>query len=145
MNVLALKSRQWFQDKCHNEVRYDRSLADLANRAMELGPGNVDNTTGHILQAVGAVQEFFEAHPEHLKPVQGSDPKIPFALQGQILEDWLEFFAPRHGKYGRGEFGYNWDTLRNILTRKYGGKTTGGGGGDNEFEIAFRLIASFLD
>lgn len=143
--MLALKSRQWFQNKCYREVRDGGSLADLANRAMELGLGNVDNTTGHIMQAVGAVQEFFEAHPEHLKTVRASSAQIPYALQGQIREDWLAFFSQQSGTYGKEDFGYNWDTLRNILTRKYGGRTTGGGGGDNEFEIVFRLIASFMD
>lgn len=141
---MVLKSRQWFQGKCHREVRSNGSLAKLANRAMELGPINTDNTTGHMLQAIGAVQEFFDAYPWHLKTVNDAPFESPFALRGQILEDWKTFFSAHQGTYGNQKWGYNWDTLRNILTIKYGGKTTGGGGADNEFEIVFRLIAGFI-
>lgn len=31
-----------------------------------------------------------------------------------------------------------------MVTRKYGGRVIGVGGGDNEFEIVFRLVAGFL-
>ena len=141
---MALKSRQWFQGECNTQVNGKGPLADLANRAMELGPGNRDNTTGHILQAVGAVQKFFAEFPEHLKTVQNASTRIPFALNGTVLSDWIKFFSKQRGTYGRQNFGYNWDTLRNILTGKYGGNVTGGGGGDNEFEIVFRLVAGFL-
>ena len=142
---MALRGRQWFQGECYEQVKNAGPLAKLANRAMELGPSNTDNTTGHILQAIGAVQKFFEIFPEHLKTVQKGHTQLPYALQGKILGDWLTFFSEQKGTYGRQDFGYNWDTLRNILTRKYGGRTTGGGGGDNEFEIVFRLVAGFLE
>ncbi len=141
---MALRSRQWFQGECNRQVSNGGPLASLADRAMELGPSNRDNTTGHILQAVGAVQEFFAEFPQHLRTVQEASTLSPFALSGTILRDWLTFFSEREGPYGRQNFGYNWDTLHNILTRKYGGRVTGGGGGDNEFEIVFRLVADFL-
>ncbi len=142
---MALKSRQWFQGECYTQVKGKKSLAELANRAMELGLSNRDNTTGHVLQAVGAVQVFFAKFPEHLRTVQKASTQLPYALIGTILTDWLTFFSEQRGTNGRKDFGYNWDTLRNILTTKYGGRVTGGGGGDNEFEIVFRLVAGFLE
>lgn len=139
-----MKSRQWFQGECSNQIRDNGPLLILSKRAMDLGPNNMDNTTGHILQAIGASQVFFSEFPNHLGTVRRAPTDVPFALTGTILSDWLKFFSQHTGKYGSQRFGYSWDTLRNILTKKYGGKVTGGGGGDNEFEIAFRLVAHFL-
>ena len=140
-----MRSRQWFQDECYKQIRDNGPLAGLSKRAMELGLDNMDNTTGHVLQAIGASQEFFLKFSKHLKTVKSAPTDVPFALTDPILSDWLTFFSEHNGTYGREIFGYSWDTLRNILTRKYGGRVTGGGGGNNEFEIVFRLVAGFLE
>ena len=141
---MALKSREWFLSCCYREVRRLGKLTYLANRALELGLIGTECTQGHILQACGAVQKFSEQYPSHKNTVRQASPFDPFALSGPILKDWLDFFSQHAGQYGRRKFGYNWDTLRTYLTIKYGGRTTSGGGGDNEFEIVFRLMADFL-
>lgn len=61
-----------------------------------------------------------------------------------MLADWRQWFSAQTGMYGRQSFGYNYDTLRGYLTARYGGTRTGGGGGNNELEIALRLVARFL-
>jgi len=140
---MGLKSREWFFGRCYKEVRKIGTLAYLSNKALELGFGK-ENTQGHILQACGAVQIFFQQYPHHKKTISQAPPLDPFALKEQMLKDWLTFFDSKAGKYGQRKFGYNWDALRTYLTTKYGGRTTGGGGGDNEFEIVLRLLADFL-
>lgn len=140
---MALKSREWFFGRCYKEVKRLGETAYLANKALELGFGR-ENTQGHILQACGAVQMFFQDYPSHKNTINQASPFDPYKLTGQILQDWLSFFASKSGSYGRRRFGYNWDYLRTYLTTKYGGHTTGGGGGDNEFEIVLRLLAAFL-
>lgn len=130
--------------RCYEEVRKPSALAYLANRALELGLTNRDNTVGHILQACGAAQKFFAEYPAHKAAVQATHPGQPYGPQGQVLRDWRSFFNGKTGDYDRPKFGYSWDVLHTILTRKYGGRTHGGGGGDNEFEIVLRLMAEFL-
>lgn len=140
---MGLRSREWFFGRCYKEVKKLGPLAYLANKALELGFGK-ENTQGHILQACGAIQMFFQQYPHHKNAVSQASPFHPYALTGQISKDWLTFFGSKKGKYGQRKFGYNWDALRTYLTNKYGGRTTGGGGGDNEFEIVIRLLADFL-
>jgi len=103
-----------------------------------------DSTRGHLFQAAGAVQKFLEAHPEHVATIQAASPLEPYKPAGQVLADWSAFIDEQEGAYGHGRFGYNYDTLKGYLTTKYGGMRTGGGGGDNEFEICLRLGAAFL-
>lgn len=140
---MPLKSREWFFGCCYKEVKKFSTLAYLANRALELGFGK-EKTQGHILQACGAVQIFFQQYPNHKKVVSQASPFYPYKLKGRILNDWLTFLTSKNGPYGPKKFGYKWDTLKTYLTTKYGGRTTGGGGGDNEFEIVLRLLADFL-
>jgi len=140
---MALKSEKWFFRQCYQQVRRLTNLAHLANRALELGFGR-EQTGGHIRQACGAVQLFLEQFPQHVNTIRSSSATDPFRVQGQIRRNWLNFFRNKTGNYGQRKFGYSWDTLRGYLTRRYGGKRTGGGGGDNEFEIVLRLMAEFL-
>ena len=139
---MGLRSREWFFGRCYKEVKKVGALAYLANKALDLGFGK-ENTQGHILQACGAAQKFFQQYPRHKTTISQDSPLHPYALQGQMLRDWLSFFISKTGPYGRRGFGYNWDSLRTYLTTQYGGRTVGGGGGDNEFEIVLRLIADF--
>jgi hypothetical protein len=140
---MGLKSREWFFGRCFKEVKKLGSLTYLANKALELGFGK-ENTQGHILQACGAIQLFYQEHPRHKGTVGQAEPFYPYSLSGQMLNDWLHFFASKRGSYRQKKFGYNWDSLRTYLTAKYGGRATGGGGGDNEFEIVLRLLADFM-
>lgn len=119
--------------------------AYLAGRALDLGLQKTDLTRGHLFQAVGAAQQFFENHAA-IKARVAAAPvdDRPWHLAGTDLQDWRSWFTAKHGQYGRASFGYNYDTLRHVLSRKYGGRTTGGGGADNEFEIALRLVARYF-
>jgi hypothetical protein len=117
----------------------------LAGKALDLGLIKKDSTRGHLFQAIGAAQSFFADHPEAqahiaLAPVDDT----PWHLEGADLEAWLEWFAPKEGTYGHHSFAYDYNVLYRVLTRKYGGRTTGGGGADNEFEIALRLVARYF-
>ncbi len=141
---MALKSREWFLGQCYEEVRRVGRLAFLANRALELGLSNKDNTVGHVLQACGAAQKFFDQYPPHKSIVRGASPGEPYRPVGTVLRHWRGFFRTKTRSYGRANWGYNWDVLHSILTVKYGGLTRGGGGGDNEFEIVLRLMAEFM-
>jgi hypothetical protein len=139
---MALKSRRWFERLCLNEVNTQGLGRTLASRALELDLG-VDNTQGHMLQAVGVVQKFFEEYPHHVDTINASS-FDPYKMTGQMLSDWLHFISDKGGVYGRADFKYNFTYFKNAITTKYGGNTTGGGGGDNEFEICLRLVAAFL-
>ena len=122
--------------------------AYLAGRALELGLAKVDRTRGHLFQAIGAAQVFLAAHPivmDHVKHAPVDD--TPWELSGADLQAWLEWFATKEGDYGnimKMLFPYNYDVLRNVLTTKYGGNTTSGGGANNELELALRLVARYF-
>src|SRR5947207_3182482 len=60
----------------------------------------------------------------------------PFDIHNhkEILHEWLRWFATKRGKYGRADFGFNYDTLKGILPRNPGGTRAGGGGGGDEFK-----------
>ena len=140
---MALKSEKWFFKSALAEERKRSRLTYLASRALDLGFGS-ENTSGHIRQAVGAAQEFIAANPTAVARIRATDSCQPLDLAAAgILGDWTTFFAGRTGPYGRATFGYNWDTLRGYLTGTYGGRRTGGGGGDNEFQIVLRLVGEF--
>ena len=142
---MALKSKEWFLGKCLEEERKTSPLGPLARRVLDLGLRREAKTAGHILQACGAAQKFLEAHPSHKRPIRKSSPLEPFPLHksSTMLKDWNIFFRRQPEKYGHPRFGYNWDTLRTYLTRRYGGKHIGGGGGDSLFKMVLRLMAEF--
>lgn len=119
--------------------------AFLAGRALDLGLAKTDLTRGHLFQSIGAAQQFFDGHAAvRARIALARVDDSPWHLTGTDLAEWRRWFATRTGTYGRASFGYNYDTLRHVLTRKYGGRTTGGGGADNEFEIALRLVARYF-
>jgi len=141
---MALKGPLWVLANARAEERSVSHLAHLSSRALDLGLSKVDKTRGHLFQAVGAVQRFFADYPQHVATVTAAAPHQPFKPAGTMLNDWKTFLAANQGPYGNAHFGYNYDTLRNILTKKYAGTRKGGGGGDNELEICFRLVAEFI-
>jgi len=119
--------------------------AYLAGRALDLGLAKRDKTRGHLFQSIGAAQNFLDDHAA-IKARVASAPAdhTPWQLSGSDLAEWRRWFATKSGPYGQASFGYDYTTLRNILTRKYGGKTTSGGGANNEFELALRLVARYF-
>jgi hypothetical protein len=142
---MGLKSREWFFGECYKQIQNKTTLAPLADRALELGFKR-EMTGGHILQACGATQLFLQKHAHYIPTIRRTSRKAPYKLNGQILEDWLDFFGSKDGKarYGQKEFQYNWRSLRTYLTEKYGGNHKGGGGGNDKLEIVLRLMAEFV-
>ena len=141
---MVLKSPTWFLARAYREERDRTRLCHLSAQALRLGLVGVDNTRGHIKHPVGAIQRFFELHPAHLATVKAAPELDPYKPVGPLLNDWIAYLGANTGRLGRREYGYSYDTLRRLLTAKYGGTRTGGGGGDNEFEIVMRLIAAFM-
>jgi hypothetical protein len=126
------------------EERNRTSLGHLSSRALDLGIRKTDSTRGHLFQAIGAVQQFLIAYPQHKATINTASKIDPYKPTGQVLDDWKTFLKAHAGSYGNAKFGYNYNTLKGYLTKKYAGNRTGGGGGDNEFEISMRLCAAFL-
>jgi hypothetical protein len=141
---MAVKGPLWFLSRALDQERSRTHLSFLSSRALDLGLKKTDATRGHLFQAVGAVQKFLDQYPNHLTTIKSTSPLDPYKPSGQVLKDWRNFIAGSNGSYERASFGYNYGTLKGYLTAKYGGNRTGGGGGDNELEIAFRLVAEFL-
>lgn len=141
---MAIKGPLWFLAHSLDQERSRTALSFLSGRALDLGLKKTDATRGHLFQAVGAVQKFLDQYPGHLPTIKSNSPLNPYKPNGQVLKDWLKFIAANGGPYERASFGYNYNTLKGYLTAKYGGTRAGGGGGDNELEIAFRLVAEFL-
>jgi hypothetical protein len=71
-------------------------------------------------------------------------PFVPYAFAGTDKTAWNGWFQPKGGAFGQPRFGYNYDTLRGYLTPLYGGTRSGGGGGNNEFELVARMLAKFV-
>lgn len=113
----------------------------LANKALKLGLVGTDSTRGHVLQACGGIQKFYQSNSADRAVVRKKSPTKPYRLTGTVLADWNRFFQGKTGPYERTDLGYDWDHLRTYLTPDYGGTVSGGGGGKNEFEIVFRLLA----
>lgn len=144
---MALKGHRWFLGRCLREERGRTILAHLAGKALDLGLLGRDSTQGHILQACGSTQSFLIANPQYKRQIRQSSPIRPYRMTGHMYRDWLSFFSTKQGTYGRGIFNYSWDVQRNTLTPYYTqgpGIPSGGGAGDNEFEIVLRLVAEFM-
>lgn len=140
---MGLKNQNWFLGKCLTEERERTEFAYLSAKALTLGLIRRENTQGHISQACGATQMFLDRFPNHKRSINRESPIRPYKLNNSMRRDWITFLSPKSGSYGRRDFGYSWDTLKFCLTRKYGGRVSGGGGGDNEFEIVLRLMVEF--
>ena len=136
---MALHGTRWFYGECRRLENSGSPLAPLAAQAIDLGIGGIHKTRGHMNHSIGAAQRFFQLYPQHRAAVVASAPDTPYSLAvSHFLTDWLNLVGGASGPFGSE---YNWDTLKNLLTPRYGGTRTGGGGGDNELEIAIRLAA----
>ena len=140
---MGLKSPLWYLSSALSEERKRSKLSHLGSRALDLGLGKVEKTRGHVFQSIGAVQQFYDAFPAHKVAAKAASPFEGYKPSGQFKSDWNQFILARNGAYGRALFGYDYTKLKNIITPKYGGTRTGGGGADNELELAFRLVAEF--
>jgi len=143
---MALKSKEWFYKQCLREVKQHGRFCHLCWNILEKGIGQSDSTRGHVTQAIGACQQFLSEYPDHRATIRAADATLPFDVPSHrpiqnTLRQWL---AGQNGPYGRQTFGYNYDTLKNILTMTLGGTRGGGGGGDDEFKRVLRLMAEFL-
>jgi hypothetical protein len=140
---MALKGHNWFLYEVLKIERAGGPMAATARRLLDLGLGGKDGTRGHVFQAIGGVQVFFQKYPAHKVAIANAPPG-PFIPTGQILDDWKAFLGSRKPGAGTPRFGYSFDTLRRHLRPKFGGKRPKGGGGDNEFHLVLRLGATFL-
>jgi hypothetical protein len=144
---VALKSKEWFYKQCLAEVEKFTPFMHLSWQALRKGVGQSQGTRGHMTQAIGAVQEFFDTSPTHIASIEVADRTSPFELtaigNAKMLKDWKTWLRGRSGPYGKRAFGYNYDTLKGIVTPSLGGSRTGGGGGDDELKTALRLVAHF--
>lgn len=142
---MALKSKEWFYKQCLSQVEGHTRLGHLCWDILKKGIGQNDGTRGHVTQAVGACQRFLAAHPALVPIIKSGDPTRPFDVSGDTkvsaaLKKWL---PGRTGTFGHVTYGYNYDTLKNILTPSLGGTRIGGGGGNDEFKRVLRLMAEF--
>ena len=142
---MALKSKEWFYKNCLRHVKQYSPLAYLCWDILEKGIGQKDSTRGHVTQAIGVAQEFLREFPQYTSIVRSSDPTKPFdiASHNEMLNEFKVWLKTKKGPYGRSSFGYDYDTVKRILTRRLGGRTEGGGGGDDEFKRVLRLIVEF--
>jgi len=140
-----MKSKEWFYKQCLLKIKDFGPLTHLCWVVLQKGIGQSDSTRGHVTQAIGAVQKFLKAQPEWIGTIRDSDPTKPFDINSHkgLLEAWRKWFARKEGSY-HGRFGYNYDTLRGLLTPTLGGSCRGGGGGNDEFKRVLRLMAEFL-
>jgi hypothetical protein len=99
-----------------------------------------------VTQAIGVSQAFLAGHASFCARIRAADPTRPFdvAADSQLQNALRAWLANCHGPYGRGSFGYSYDTFKNIVTPSLGGKRHGGGGGDDEFKRVLRLMAEFI-
>ena len=140
----ALRGWHWFLGRCLVQERKKTPLARLATRALNHSLLREAETSGHILQACGGVQRFLAKHPDHKRAIRRAPASRPFDPRGAMLKDWCTFVASVPGQFGRRAFGYNMATLRGYLTPRRGGTRRRGGGGDYEFKIVLRLMATFM-
>ncbi|MGA2705605.1 MAG: hypothetical protein ABSH35_31555 [Isosphaeraceae bacterium] len=146
---MSLKSKEWFYKQCILEVDRHTQFEELSWDVMKKGIAQINGTRGHVTQSIGAIQGFLEEFPAHRATIRASALDQPFdmGIDPDVLRDWLAWFQQRTGKYGRRAFGYDYDTLYNVLTDNLGGEVdhNEGGAADDEFRRVLRLMAEFLD
>lgn len=141
---MGLRGHEWFLGCCLEEERARTPESYLASRVLDLGLLRTEKTRGHVWQACGALQKFFDARPAVPASIRTASPFDPYAMDAHERAQWSAWFATKSGSFGHPRFSYNYDTLRGYLTPLYGGTRHGGGGGNNEFELAARLLAKFV-
>lgn len=135
-----MRSPVWFLGECLRHERRGAASARLGARLLNLGLLGEDNTRGHVNQACGAVQRLFDRNPM-IESAVAATPVWPVRIPVRLQREIAAFVDGQAGSYGRERDHYHWDTLRGILTPRYGGRRSRGGGGDNEFELVLRMMA----
>lgn len=145
-----MRSKEWFYGQCLALVRETADFDGIAFRALELGVEGVDNTRGHMNHSIGVAQKFLEDYP-HIKDaindlnLDALD--LGDAANEDIRTDFVAWIAPKTGAFGKvamHDFGYDFDRFKSVVTPRLGGTRADGGGADNEFHIALRLAAHFM-
>lgn len=137
---MPLRSPVWFLGECLRHERRGGATTRLGARILNLGLLGQDNTRGHVNQACGGAQRLYARNPQIEIAVAATTiwpVRIPIRLEQEIAA----FVDGQTGSFGRERDHYDWDTLRGILTPRYGGHRSRGGGGDNEFELVLRMMA----
>lgn len=144
-----MKSKEWFYGQCVALVRQNGNINGIEWRALELGVEAVDNARSHMNHSVGVAQSFLNDNPA-IKNQINQLPMEPINLgniiHANIQGAFVQWIANKNGAFGQvgnNNFGYNFDTFKNVVTPRLGGNRAGGGGADNEFNIALRLVAHF--
>lgn len=142
---MALKGKEWFYGRCLEELGKWSKISYLCKDLLDKGVGRADKARSHVHQSIGACQNFLRAHRHHIPTIQAAPPTESLDRDDYdaIFVDWINWFANRAGTYGKGDYGYNYDTLRGHLTRRLGGTRRGGGGGGDEFKKVLRVLAEF--
>ena len=142
---MALKSKEWFYKQCLREVKEQGRFCHLCWDILEKGIGQTHSTRGHVTQAIGVSQKFLADHWSLVATIKAADPTHPFDISHhpEICDALRTWLVDRTGSFGRREFGYNYDTFKNIVTPTLGGTRHGGGGGNDEFKRVLRLMAEF--
>ena len=143
---MPLRSKEWFYKQCLLEVKQHGRFCHLCWDILEKGVGQKESTRGHVTQAIGACQEFLAGNRELIKVRKANDPTLPLIVSNNepVRRAFTRWLAGHSGPFGRASFGYNYDTLKNILTPQLGGTRHGGGGGDDELKRVLRLMVEFL-
>lgn len=142
-----LRSKEWFYKQCLLQVGQHDRLCHLAWDILQKGVGQKDATRGHVTQAIGASQQFLIANPAAAETIRAADPTSPFNVRAhpRVRRALVEWLREQHDhEYGRASFGFNYGTLKNILTPSLGGRRHGGGGGDDEFKRVLRIMADLI-
>lgn len=145
-----MRSKEWFYGQCVALVRETQDLEGLAWRALELGIEGVDNTRGHMNHAIGVAQKFLEDRPatkDEINELNLEALDLGAPANNDIRQEFVDWINPKAGAFGQvgmHNFGFDFDTFKSVTTPRLGGQRVDGGGADNEFHIALRLAAHFM-
>lgn len=146
---MGLRGKEWFFKMCMKQTKEQSPIASLCQDLLDKGVGQKDRARGHVIQAIGATQKFFDSEVgrpfvELIRELDETSPCDVDAVEG-LIDAWLIWFADQSGPYGREAFGYNFDTLKTYLPERLGGRVRTGGGGFDEFKRVLRVMAGVLD
>ncbi|WP_139166786.1 hypothetical protein [Paracoccus chinensis] len=145
-----MRSKEWFYGRCVALVGENNNLQGIAWRALKLGVEGVDNSRGHMNHSIGVAQKFLEDNPNILDQINQLEldaVNLGDNAHADIQQAFINWINNKHGEFGQvgnNNFGYNFDTFKSVATPRLGGRRAGGGGADNEFHIALRLVARFM-
>jgi hypothetical protein len=100
---------------------------------------------GHVKQCYYAIALFLSQEPglSYADALRRLDLDVYPRLEANLMGDWVAFLD-QNATHSDRERGYSFATLRNILSERLGGYTTGGGGASGTLVRVFPLVAHFL-